>query len=61
MVINNVPFTRITNVLKEESIYTLLKLRFVKNVLMRKAELEQSGVLDDLVHKTFERTKMVRK
>ena len=61
MVINSVPFTRITNVLKEESIYTLLKLRFVKNVLMRKAELEQSGVLDDLVHKTFERTKMVRK
>ena len=60
-VIQNVPFTRITNTLKEEAIYTLLKLRLAKNVLMRKAELEQSGVLDDLVHKTFERTKMVRK
>ena len=59
-VISSVPFTRITNTLKEETIYTLLKLRLAKNVLMRKAEIEQSGVLKSAVSESFE-TEKIRK
>lgn len=61
MVIDSIPFIRITNILKEETIYTLLKLRLAKNILMRKAKLEQSGVLNDEVCKIFEKTKVVRR
>lgn len=53
--INDIPFTRITNTLKEEQIYTLLKLRFAKEVLMSKAEEEKSDILKDDVIKTFEK------
>ena len=59
-VIQNVPFTRITNTLKEEAIYTLLKLRLAKNVLMRKAEMEQSSILADEVIKDFEANKTLK-
>ena len=59
-VTQNVPFTRITNTLKEEAIYTLLKLRLAKNVLMRKAEVEQSSVLEDTVVNSFENSKTVK-
>ena len=59
-VTQNVPFTRITNTLKEEAIYTLLKLRLAKNVLMRKAEIEQSSVLEDTVVNSFENSKTVK-
>lgn len=59
-VVGNAPFTRITNILKESQIYTLLKLRLAKNALMRKAELEQSGVLSDEVAHSFEEPKTVK-
>ena len=38
--IMKVPYTRITNTLKEEQINVLLKLRLAKSCLLRKAELE---------------------
>ena len=57
---DNVPFTRITNTLKEMQIYTLLKLRLAKNVLMRKAKIEQNSVLSDEVSNTFEASKIVK-
>ena len=59
-VIGSAPFTRITNTLKEAQIYTLLKLRLAKNVLMRRAEIEQSGVLNDAVVREFESSKTVK-
>ncbi len=59
-VVGSAPFTRITNTLKEAQIYTLLKLRLAKNVLMRKAELEQSEVLSDEVAHSFEEAKTVK-
>ena len=60
-IIYTIPFTRITNVLKEESIYTLLKLRFAKKVLERKAVLEQSSVLKNEIVKVFETEKIIRR
>ena len=60
-IIDTIPFTRITNVLKEESIYTLLKLRFAKKVLERKAVLEQSSVLKNEIVKVFETEKIIRR
>lgn len=59
-VVDSVPFSRITNTLKEMQIYTLLKLRLAKNVLMRKAELEQSEVLDDEISRSFEMTRIIK-
>ena len=59
-VVGNAPFTRITNTLKEAQIYTLLKLRFAKNVLMRKAEAEQSEVLNEAVVNSFEKERLVK-
>ena len=59
-VTGNIPFTRITNTLKEEQIYTLLKLRLAKNALMKKAELEQSSVLSEETKKSFETPKTVK-
>lgn len=56
---DNIPFTRITNTLKEDAIYTLLKLRLAKNVLMRKASLERSSILSDEVINSFECSKIV--
>ena len=58
--IEDITFARITNTLKEEQIYTLLKLRLAKNVLMRKAELEQSEVLDDEISRSFEMTRVIK-
>ena len=60
-VVESIPFTRITNTLKEEQIYTLLKLRLAKNALIRKAELEQSGVLNDEVVNSFEKSKTIKR
>ena len=59
-VILSAPFTRITNTLKEEAIYTLLKLRLAKNALMRRAELEQSSVLSNEVQSSFEASRTLR-
>ena len=59
-VTGNIPFTRITNTLKEEQIYTLLKLRLAKNALMKKAELEQNSVLSEETKKSFETPKTVK-
>lgn len=59
-VIGSAPFTRITNTLKEAQIYTLLKLRLAKNVLARKAALEQSDILSYAVEDTFTKTKTVK-
>ncbi len=58
-VVNSAPFTRITNTLKESQIYTLLKLRLAKNVLMRKAQLEMNVALADDVRNNFEKSKVV--
>ncbi len=58
--IEDITFARITNTLKEEQIYTLLKLRLAKNVLRRKAELEQSEVLDDEISRIFEMTRVIK-
>ena len=58
--VGSAPFTRITNTLKEEAIYTLLKLRLAKNALMRKAEIEQSSVLGNEVVKSFEAPRTVK-
>ena len=60
-VVESIPFTRITNTLKEEQIYTLLKLRLAKNALIRKAEREQSGVLSDEVVNSFEKSKTIKR
>lgn len=59
-VVGSVPFTRITNTLKEAQIYTLLKLRLAKNVLIRKAEIEQSSILSDEVARDFEEPRTVK-
>ena len=48
-----IPFTRITNTLKESQIYTLLKLRLAKKVLMKKAEILNSELLKENVDETF--------
>lgn len=58
--VDSVPYSRITNTLKEMQIYTLLKLRLAKNVLKCKARLEQSEALDDEVSKTFETTRVIK-
>ena len=58
--VDDIPFARITNTLKEMQIYTLLKLRLAKNVLMCKYELEQSEILYDTVSKSFESEKVIR-
>ena len=55
------PFSRVTNILKEKSIYTLLKLRLAKNVLMRRAMIEKSGVLLNAVKDDFEKVKVIKK
>lgn len=52
---DTIPFTRITNTLKEEQFYTLIKLRLVKQVLKRKALINQSQILDDEVNKTLKK------
>ena len=60
-VVGSAPFTRITNTLKEAQIYTLLKLRLAKMALMRKADLEQSQVLNDETNKIFENAKIIKR
>ena len=59
-VVGTIPFTRITNTLKEAQIYTLLKLRLAKMALNRKAILEQSQILADAVAESFETSKTVK-
>lgn len=59
-VIQTIPFTRITNTLKEMQIYTLLKLRLAKNILRRKAEIEKSEVLYNEISRSFEKVKIIK-
>ena len=56
--ITKVPYTRITNTLKEEQINVLLKLRLAKNCLIRKAEFESEK---DEIHNLFETPRNIKK
>ena len=56
--ITKVPYTRITNTLKEEQINVLLKLRLAKNCLIRKAEFESEK---DEIHDVFETPRNIKK
>ena len=56
--ITKVPYTRITNTLKEEQINVLLKLRLAKNCLIRKAEFESEK---DEIHDLFETPRNIKK
>ena len=58
--IDDIPFARITNTLKEVQIYTLLKLRLAKNALMRKAGFEQNEVLYETVSRSFGTEKVIK-
>ncbi len=55
---DKIPFTRITNTLKESQIYTLLKLRLAKNALIKKAEIMNSKLLEENIKKSFENLKV---
>ena len=55
--IMKVPYTRITNTLKEEQINVLLKLRLAKNSLLRKVELESQK---SEVHDVFETSRSIK-
>lgn len=55
-----IPYTRITNTLKESQIYTLLLLRLAKNVLIRKYLEEKDQYKVEEVEDTFETPRKVR-
>lgn len=60
-IIEKIPFTRITNTLKEGQIYTLLKLRLAKNILMRKSLEEKAEILNKNIKETFENPKIIKR
>lgn len=60
-VIQTMSFSRISNDLKEFQVYTLVKLRFAKNVLENKALSEQSSVLYNEISRVFEKERVFRK